>query len=144
MKILLKNPAQIVTVDTNDMNFKRGKDMQDIRPIIGHSIIIEDGLIKDFIPESSAAKLSFDQIIDVNGMIVLPGLIECHTHSAFAGSRANEFLMRLNGASYEEIASKGGGILSTVNAVRTSSFDELVNLLKPRIDYFISQGITAL
>ena len=144
MKILLKNPAQIVTVDTNDMNFKRGKDMQDIRPIIGHSIIIEDDLIKDFIPESSAAKLSFDQIIDVNGMIILPGLIECHTHSAFAGSRANEFLMRLNGASYEEISSKGGGILSTVNAVRTSSFDELVNLLKPRIDYFISQGITAL
>jgi imidazolonepropionase len=77
-------------------------------------------------------------------MIVLPGLVECHTHSAFAGSRANEFLMRLNGASYEEIAGQGGGILSTVNAVRTSSFDELVNLLRPRIENFISQGITAL
>jgi len=77
-------------------------------------------------------------------MIVLPGLVECHTHSAFAGSRANEFLMRLSGASYEEITAQGGGILSTVNAVRTSSFDELVILLKPRIEHFISQGITVL
>jgi len=60
MRILVKNPAQIVTVNTNDVNFKRGKDMQDIRPIIGHSLIIEDGLIKDFIPESAVENLNVD------------------------------------------------------------------------------------
>jgi len=144
MRILVKNPSQIVTVDTNDVNYKRGKEMRDIRTIIGHSLIIEDGLIKDFIPESVVEKLTVDQTINVADMTILPGLVECHTHSAFAGSRANEFLMRLNGAYYEEIAGQGGGILSTVNAVRTSSFDELVNLLKPRINHFISQGITSL
>jgi len=144
MRILVKNPVQIITVDTKDLNFKRGNDMQDINPIIGHSIVIEDGFIKDFIPESVTEKLTVDQTIDVTGMIVLPGLVECHTHSAFAGSRSNEFFMRLKGSSYEEIAAQGGGILSTVNAVRTSSFEELVVLLKPRIDHFISQGITTL
>ena len=144
MRILIKNPVQIVTVDTDDVNFKRGKEMQDIHSITGHSLIIEDGFIKDFILDSAISKLEVDQIIDVSEMIVLPGLVECHTHSAFAGSRSNEFLKRLSGASYEEIAGQGGGILSTVNAVRTSSFDELVNLLKPRIDNFISSGITSL
>jgi len=144
MRILIKNPAQIVTVDTKDVNYKRGKDMKNIDPIFGHSLIIEDGLIKDFIPESAVEKVKVDQTIDVADMIVLPGLVECHTHSAFAGSRANEFLLRLAGATYEEIAAQGGGILSTVNAVRTSSFDELVSLLKPRIDDFISRGITIL
>ena len=71
-------------------------------------------------------------------------MIECHTHTAFAGSRANEFLQRLAGATYEEIAKSGGGIISTVKAVRESSFDELVLLLKPRIDAFIKQGVTIL
>src|ERR1035437_8081962 len=144
MRILIKNPNQIVTVDTDDVKFKRGKEMQDVRPVTGHSLIIENGLIKDFIPESAILKLKVDQIIDASEMIVLPGLVECHTHSAFAGSRSNEFLKRISGVSYEEIAAQGGGILSTVNAVRTSSFDELVNLLKPRIDHFISSGITSL
>jgi len=74
----------------------------------------------------------------------LPGLVECHTHTAFAGSRADEFRQKLNGIGYEEIAKKGGGINTTVTAVRSSSFEELVNIIKPRIDHFISQGITTL
>ncbi len=144
MKTLLYNPASIVTVNTSGKNFKRGKELSDIGCLHEHSIVIEDGLIKDIIPTSSIYKNNFDDEIDTTGKTVLPGLVECHTHTAFAGSRANEFRQKLSGVSYEEIAKKGGGINTTVQAVRYSSFEELVNLVKPRIENFISQGITTL
>lgn len=142
MITLIKNPNQIITVNSNGKLYKRGKSLHEISPLDNHSIVIENGLIKDFVPISS--NVNADEIIDVKNCIVLPGLVECHTHSAFAGSRSNEFLMRLNGATYEEIAEKGGGIISTMKAVRNSSFDELIHLLKPRINHFIAQGVTTL
>lgn len=144
MKKLIKNPSQIVTVDTNGMHFKKGKEYSDVNILTGHSILIEDGLIKDFVKNSSAEKVKVDFVIDTKDKVVLPGLVECHTHTAFAGSRANEFLMRLKGATYEQIAEAGGGIISTVKSVRQSSFEELIQIIKPRIDNFISQGITTL
>lgn len=144
MKTLLFNPASIVTVDTSGKNFKRGKELSDIGCIQEHSIVLEDDLIKDIISTSSINKNNFDEVIDLSGKTILPGLIECHTHTAFAGSRADEFRKKLNGIGYEEIAKKGGGINTTVTAVRSSSFEELVNIIKPRIDHFISQGITTL
>lgn len=144
MKTLLKNAEQIVTVDTMGKNVKRGKSLTEISPLSNHSILIEDGIIKDFIPNSTSATTEVDSTIDAQNCIIIPGLVECHTHAAYAGSRANEFLMRLKGATYEEIAKAGGGITSTMKAVRNSSFEELVKLLKPRIDHFISQGVTTL
>ncbi|MBK9099423.1 MAG: imidazolonepropionase [bacterium] len=144
MKTLLFNPASIVTVNTSGKNFKRGKELSDIGCIHEHSIVIEEDLIKDIIPTSSVDKNNFEKIIDVTGKTVFPGLVECHTHTAFAGSRADEFRQKLNGIGYEEIAKKGGGINTTVTAVRSSSFKDLVKIIKPRIDHFISQGITTL
>lgn len=144
MKKLIKEPSQIVTANTFGKNYKRGKDLASLEPLYDHSIIVENGIIKDFIKNSTINKHRFDEIIDVKDRLVLPGLIECHTHTAFAGNRANEFLMRLNGATYEEIAEAGGGINSTVKAVRQSSFEDLIKIIRPRIDNFISQGITAL
>ena len=144
MKIILSNPAQIITVNTKGKNYKRGKELKDISVIENHSIVIEDGYIKDITPNPSIKISSDDKIIDIKDKVVLPGLVECHTHSAFAGSRADEFRRRLSGESYEEIAKKGGGINSTVKAVRSSSIEELINLLIPRVNYFISQGITSL
>lgn len=144
MKTLFKNPSQIITVETNGKNFRRGSELGKINPVSDHSIMVENGIIKDLIPTSSISKTSADKTVDLQDLIVLPGLVECHTHAAFAGSRANEFLMRLHGASYEDIAKSGGGIISTVKAVRNSSFEELVRILKPRIHYFITQGITTL
>jgi len=144
MKTLLYNPSTIVTVDTSGKNFKRGKELSEIGCLFDHSIVIEDDLIKDILPTSSMDKNKFEKIIDVTGKTILPGLIECHTHTAFAGSRADEFRKKLSGVGYEEIAKKGGGINTTVQAVRTSSFEDLVNIIKPRIEHFISQGITTL
>ena len=141
---LLFNPASIITVNTNGKNVKRGKEISEIFPLFQHSIIIEDDKIKDIIPSPSVNKSKFSEIISLEGKTVLPGLVECHTHTAFAGSRADEFRQKLAGVSYEEIANAGGGINSTVKAVRNASFEELVKLIKPRIDHFISQGITTL
>lgn len=78
------------------------------------------------------------------GRLVTPGLIDCHTHAVFAGHRAVEFELRLKGASYEEIARAGGGILSTVTATRAASEDQLLAKALPRVDQLIASGATTI
>jgi len=80
--------------------------------------------------------------IDCAGRWITPGLIDCHTHMIFGGNRAHEFEMRLAGASYEDIARAGGGILSTVRATRVASDDELVASALPRLDHLLAEGVT--
>ena len=79
---------------------------------------------------------------DCQNRLLTPGLIDCHTHIVFGGDRAGEFEARLNGASYEDIARAGGGILSTVTATRAASEDELVQSALPRVDAMIASGTT--
>ena len=81
------------------------------------------------------------QTIDAQGQVLTPGLIDCHTHLVFAGSRAHEFAQRLSGVSYEAIAQAGGGILSTVKATRAASLDELVAGTVQRLQHLQSQGV---
>ncbi len=80
--------------------------------------------------------------IDCKNKWILPGFIDCHTHLVWGGSRSNEFEMRLNGATYEEISKKGGGIFSTVQATRNASEDELYVSASKRIAFLLSQGVT--
>jgi imidazolonepropionase len=84
------------------------------------------------------------QKISLDGRWITPGLIDCHTHLVYAGDRAHEFELRLAGASYEEIARAGGGIVSTVKATRTASEDELVADSLPRLDALIAEGVTTI
>src|SRR6187431_1545623 len=84
------------------------------------------------------------QKISLDGRWITPGLIDCHTHLVYAGDRAHEFELRLAGASYEEIARAGGGIVSTVKATRTASEDELVAQSLPRLDALIAEGVTTI
>jgi imidazolonepropionase len=78
------------------------------------------------------------------GRLLTPGLIDCHTHIVFGGNRAAEFEMRLNGASYEEVARAGGGIVSTVKATRLSSEAELLASALPRVDAMLAEGVTVI
>jgi imidazolonepropionase len=144
MQKLLFNPTQLLTLDTHGKNVKRGADLSELNLIHDHSIVISDDLIADIIPNSTVKKNKFDKIIDVSGKTVLPGLVECHTHSVFTGSRADEFRQKLDGVDYEKIAESGGGINSTVRSVRQSSFEDIIETVKPRVENFISQGITTL
>jgi imidazolonepropionase len=82
--------------------------------------------------------------IALDGRWITPGLIDCHTHLLYSGDRAHEFELRLAGASYEEIARAGGGIVSTVKATRAASEDDLVRASLPRLDRLIAEGVTSI
>ena len=114
--------------------------------VIEHGVIAaRDGRIvfagarSDFLSSADAAER-----IDCAGRWITPGLVDCHTHLVFGGNRAHEFELRLQGASYEEIARAGGGIVSTVAATRASSEAELVAGVLPRADALIGEGVTTL
>ena len=92
-------------------------------------------------PQSSSCPIA-DKIIDSKGQWILPGFVDCHTHLIWAGSRSNEFEMRLSGASYKEIAKQGGGIAATVTAVREASEEMLFTIASRRISHFLSRGTT--
>ncbi len=144
MRTAITNASQIVTVDTSGKNEKRGAEMGVVTPLQDHAIIIESGKIADIIPSRSIRKAKPDNKIDVKGQTVLPGIVEAHTHAVFAGSRANEFRMKLNGATYDQIAAAGGGINTTVASVRTASVASLFKHSQKIVQKFITQGVTTL
>jgi len=106
------------------------------------AIAARDGRIVWVDAESDAPDMLVDETIDLEGRCVTPGLIDCHNHMVYGGNRAGEFEQRLNGASYEDIARAGGGILSTVTATRVASEEELIESALPRLDQLISEGVT--
>ncbi|RUO37036.1 imidazolonepropionase [Aliidiomarina shirensis] len=106
------------------------------------SVVIADGKIA-WVGKSSALPASFNDLPQLNGegKLLTPALTDCHTHLVWAGSRANEFRQRLHGASYQEIAEAGGGILSTVNATREATEEELFAQSLPRAQALLKQGV---
>lgn len=97
------------------------------------------GPMRELPPGASATHVE-----DLGGALLTPGLVDCHTHLVFGGNRANEFDMRLNGASYEDIARAGGGIVSSVRATRAASEDELFAQSLPRARALLADGVTTL
>jgi imidazolonepropionase len=106
-----------------------------------HALIVREGRIVDIVPESSLAPVQGKRI-DLQGRLVTPGLIDCHTHLVFGGSRATEWEQRLNGVSYQTISANGGGINSTVQATRAASEEELTRLAQQRLDRLMNEGVT--
>jgi imidazolonepropionase len=111
--------------------------------------IVEDGLIAGkngailYVgPAADAPAFEAEDAIDCQGRWITPGLIDCHTHLVYGGDRADEFQRRLDGASYEEIARSGGGIVSTMRATREASRGALVEAALPRLDALIGEGVT--
>lgn len=117
-----------------------------------HLNIIEDGafVVKDgefhWVGRRSDIPNTFKDLktIDLKGADVLPGFIDCHTHTVFAGDRSDEFERRNLGETYQDIAASGGGIWSTVQSTRQASEEELLALGQQRVDRFLSQGVTTL
>lgn len=106
------------------------------------TIAAQDGRIIWVGPKSEQPALEATECIDAEGRWITPGLIDCHTHLVYGGNRAHEFELRLGGATYEEIARAGGGILSTVKATRAASEEELVAQALPRLDALLAEGVT--
>ncbi len=105
-------------------------------------VAASDGRIVYAGAAADAPGLSAETTVRCDGRWITPGLIDCHTHLVHGGNRAHEFELRLAGASYEEIARAGGGIVSTMNATRGASEDELVASALPRLDALIAEGVT--
>ena len=107
-------------------------------------VAARDGRLVYAGPASDAPALDAAETIDCAGRWITPGLIDCHTHLVYAGNRAVEFELRLKGASYEEIARAGGGIVSTMRHTREASEETLVAESLPRLDALIGEGVTTL
>lgn len=112
--------------------------------LLDQAVTVRDGRVVAITPmeQLSPVAQSVD-VIDACGGWITPGLIDAHTHLVFAGNRAREFELRLQGASYEQIAREGGGILSTVKATRAASLDRLVELAAPRLEALMNEGVTS-
>jgi imidazolonepropionase len=113
------------------------------RPGLG---VVERGMVAEVAGRITyagpAVACEAPEVVDCEGRWITPGLIDCHTHLVYGGDRAAEFEARLNGASYEEIARGGGGIMATVNATRAASMERLYEQSWPRLNTLISEGVT--
>ncbi|MEP7453956.1 imidazolonepropionase [Phyllobacterium sp. SB3] len=113
--------------------------------IEGAAILVKDGrVVFAGIENELPAQTSTAESFDLEGKLVTPALIDCHTHLVYGGNRAREFEMRLEGATYEEVARAGGGIVSSVKATNALSEDELLAQSLPRLDTLLSEGLSTI
>ena len=117
----------------------------DTSPGVGAAIVVQHGRIA-WIGAIAEVPTVYGSVPRYDGgdALVTPGLIDCHTHLVYGGQRANEFAMRLAGASYEELAHAGGGIVSSVMATRAASEDELFVSAAKRLEVLLAQGVCAI
>ena len=140
--LLIQHATQLVTCASPD-GPKRGKSMADVGPISDGAVAITDGLIVAAGPASYVgAEYTGRQMLDASGKVVCPGFVDAHTHLVYAGDRVAEFEMRIRGATYMEIMEAGGGIVSTTQATRMASVEELVAASRPRLDTTLALGTT--
>ncbi len=125
---------------------KRGRHVSepDLSIIPSAAMVAEDGRIAWIGKESDLPDIKGAEEIFLANGVVLPAFLECHTHLAFAGDRAKEFEWRMQGVSYQEIAARGGGIVSTVSATRACPEVELLKIMQQRANRFVEQGVTTL
>ena len=140
--LLLHNVSQLLTI-AGDGRPKRGAAMRDLGIISQGAVAIRDGEIVAVGPgEEVCAGVQARQTLDAGGRVVMPGFVDPHTHLVWAGSREDEFEMRLQGATYMEIMRAGGGIMSTVRKVRSAGIEQLVDESRARLDRMLAHGTT--
>lgn len=140
--LLIYNAAQLVTC-ASPHGPKRGEAMQDVGLIEGGAVAVVGGEIVAVGPSADLlADCSATEMIDAGGKVVCPGFVDPHTHVVYAGDRVNEFEMRIQGTSYMEIMLAGGGIVSTMRAVREAPVSQLVAESRKRLDRMMALGTT--
>lgn len=154
MKALITNAAMTLLDDQITNEADKGVVDLSYGLIPNGYLLIQDGLISalgpmsalpEYLANDSANDMAMghmDVTIDANGRLLTPALIDCHTHIVYGGHRAVEFELRLNGASYAEVAKAGGGIVSTVSATRAQSVEQLLEGALARVDALIAEGVS--
>lgn len=144
MNLFIRNIGQLITVASHGKCVKTNEEMRDIGILSNASLLIENGIIKAVGKEEDITAPEEIDVLDAEGKVVLPGFVDSHTHTVFAGSRENEFAMRAEGKTYQQIAEAGGGILSTMNATRAATKKELYHLAERRLDAMMRHGTTTI
>lgn len=145
--IFIRHANQLVTLKNSSSVPLKGNEMNELHIIEDGSVWLEHGIIQAVGTDKEVAELFQERleeadVIDANGKIVTPGLVDPHTHLVHAGSRENEFNMRLQGATYMEIMNAGGGIHSSTKATREATHEQLYEQSYKRLDQFLLHGVT--
>jgi len=145
MTTFITNIRQLVGT-RNENKLFRGKDLADLPVIENAYLIVEDGLIAEYgeMKDFHVPILQFQNIVDAHGQFVLPAWCDSHTHLVFAASREEEFIDKIKGMSYAEIAAKGGGILNSARKLNEVPEDELFNLAWKRLEEVNKLGTGAI
>ncbi|HUU82389.1 MAG TPA: imidazolonepropionase [Phycisphaerae bacterium] len=137
--LLINNIAELVTFPPGPIP---GTQMRNVQRLRDASLLIDGRAITGFGPHSDVHAPPGTDVIDAAGGCVVPGLIDCHTHAVYAGTRENEFVQRIEGKTYVEIAESGGGINASVRGIRSATVDDLVESTLPRLHRMLQAGTT--
>lgn len=144
MSILITNIKELLQVRDEKIPFISGKEMSHLPTLKNAYLHIKDDTIIDYGEMTSSEGLDADKIIDASGRIVLPSWCDSHTHIVYAGNRELEFVDRINGLTYEEIASKGGGILNSAEKLQNTDEDDLYKQSVKRVMQVMKMGTGAI
>ena len=144
MTHLFINIKELIQVREASVKKVSGKEMNILPTIKNAFLIIKNGLIFDFGKMSNLEEYSFDKKTDCTGKMILPAWCDSHTHIVYAGNREQEFVDRINGLSYEEIANNGGGILNSTEKIKATSEENLYNESAKRLEEVIALGTGAI
>ena len=140
MSLLVKNIGAIVGIDESGRERIEGKAMSEITILEKAWLVTEDDRIKDYGTMDKLPHIEDCEVLDAEGGWLFPSFCDSHTHIVYAGSREREFLDKINGLSYEEIAKRGGGILNSADRLHDTSEDELYRQAMERIDEIVGMG----
>ncbi|MCW3804647.1 imidazolonepropionase [Plebeiibacterium marinum] len=143
MKTLFKNIKQLVQVRPESTQYVAGVQMKELPCIDNAWLLVEDGIITDFGEMTGCPAIQVDEEVECTGRLVMPTWCDSHTHIVYAGNREKEFVDRINGLSYEEIAERGGGILNSAKRLREISEEELYEQSRVRLEEIMAMGTGA-